>query len=77
MSFCRLVLSFLIMSPIAASLPVSSVARATAPAAVSATKAFAVRTALDEHGDKGEFKRREATWRNWVSSKGMFMTDGL
>lgn len=70
MSFQRLVLSFLIMSSVAASIPV---ARATTPAAVSATKVFAARTALDEHATTGEFKRRESAWRNWVSSEGMFM----
>jgi hypothetical protein len=68
------------MSPIAASLPTSSIAKATTAAAVSATKASAVRTALDEHSNTGEFKRRDAAWRNWVSSEGMycmFMIDRL
>jgi hypothetical protein len=73
MSLHRLVLSFLIMSPTAASFPVSSVAKAATTAAVSATKASAVRTALDEHSNTGEFKRREAAWRNWVSSEGMYL----
>jgi hypothetical protein len=35
--------------------------------AITASKPFTVRTALDEHGLKGEFVRKDASWRNWVS----------
>lgn len=28
--------------------------------------AAAARTALDEFGTKGEFKRTDAVWRNWI-----------
>lgn len=72
MSLHRLLLSFLIMSPTAASLPISSAARATTTAASSAIKSVAARTALDEHSNTGEFTRREAAWRNWVSSEGTY-----
>jgi hypothetical protein len=26
------------------------------------------RTALDEHGVKGEFQRKDSVWRNWIQS---------
>jgi hypothetical protein len=29
--------------------------------------AMKVRTALDEMGSDGSFKRIDATWRNWIS----------
>jgi hypothetical protein len=61
MSIHRLLLSFLIMTPIATSFPVAAAARAAVPASV------AVRTALDEHFLTGEFKRRDSAWRDWVS----------
>jgi hypothetical protein len=32
------------------------------------TSTMAARTALDEHGDKGEFVRKDAAWRNWVKN---------
>jgi hypothetical protein len=32
----------------------------------SSTAVVAARTALDEFGTKGEFKRTEAVWRNWI-----------
>jgi hypothetical protein len=34
----------------------------------SLTSTMAARTALDEHGDKGEFVRKDAAWRNWVKN---------
>ena len=34
----------------------------------TAAKAVAARTALDESGEKGEFKRVDAAWRNWISN---------
>ena len=37
----------------------------------TAAKSFAVRTALDESGVKGEFKRVDAAWRNWIEN-GMY-----
>ena len=39
----------------------------TQPAA-SRTAVSLARTALDEHGTAGEFKRRDAAWRNWVQA---------
>jgi hypothetical protein len=55
-------------SPIlTASLPRNSASDASKPV----TNTFFARTALDESGDKGEFKRVDASWRNWVK-KGMF-----
>lgn len=43
-----------------------SSAGSTSPAAKKA-KLLSTRTALEEMGTKGEFKRRDAAWRNWVS----------
>jgi hypothetical protein len=44
--------------------------------------AVAARTALDEFGTKGEFKRTDAVWRNWIGegqcvSSGSVMAPGL
>jgi putative glutathione S-transferase len=53
-------------SPIlTASLPRNSASDASKPV----TNTFFARTALDESGDKGEFKRVDASWRNWVKKE--------
>jgi glutathionyl-hydroquinone reductase len=36
------------------------------------TVAMTARTALDEMGSDGSFKRRESAWRNWIS-KGKYV----
>jgi hypothetical protein len=43
------------------------VVRRTCAARTSDTT-MAARTALDEHGAKGEFVRKDAAWRNWVKN---------
>lgn len=37
--------------------------------ATNTSKMVKARTALDEMGSKGEFKRKDAVWRNWISSE--------
>lgn len=44
--------------------------------ALFATESSKVRSALDEVGTKGEFKRRDAAWRNWIS-RGAAMVDSF
>jgi hypothetical protein len=55
------------LSPIRSSLLLSTTTVMMAATDSSASKTAASRTALEESGEKGEFKRRDATWRNWVS----------
>jgi hypothetical protein len=38
----------------------------TNTAAAAKTSVVKARTALDELGTRGEFKRTEAVWRNWI-----------
>ena len=50
----------------------SSIRAMTAPSSLTTTTprtaVSLARTALDEHSNKGEFKRTDATWRNWVKA---------
>lgn len=59
-----------IVSPFMVSSP--TVANAVRAIATKTTPKAAARTALNEMGTKGEFKRTDAAWRNWIS-KGEFV----
>ncbi len=39
---------------------------------VRGTAGAAVRTAVDETSEKGEFKRTDAAWRDWIQKDGKF-----
>jgi len=47
----------------------NAIARAAVTSATTARAAVsAARTTLDEHSESGEFKRKDAAWRNWIKN---------
>jgi len=49
-----------------AAVPISSPLVVRAALMTTGTTVAAAHTALDESGTKGEFKRTDAIWRNWI-----------
>lgn len=66
-------LLFLMLSTASSMVSSSSNAATSNLARQAAKRTIAARTALDEMSVKGEFKRKDAAWRNWVSKGECFI----